>query len=135
MIAWIKRLYLWLRPRCLRMVLGLPGKTSARKDAAELCSVCGIYVGPGASADTWRRVLRSRVPDVRLRRAVCGVLAEHKRHICRAGPAVRSKIWFVVDDFRAFGSGLARLRYFAPLGFRFISSLSPQQLFWLLIRT
>ncbi|HUW56764.1 MAG TPA: LysR family transcriptional regulator [Planctomycetota bacterium] len=83
--------------------------TNVRDDAAELRDRAHLRVSPGVSIREWKHVLRERLTDLRLRETVCDLLAEQKRFIAGASPAVRTKVWFTVGDMHAFGSGLARL--------------------------
>lgn len=88
---------------------GIPGRTDYRPDVALLRSRAHVHVGPSGSIRDWKRVLRRKLTSGALCEAACDVLTEHKRFLCRTGPVVRTKVWFVVDGMHAFGSGLARL--------------------------
>ncbi len=62
---------------------GSLAKGDVREDAAQLSAASDIIVGPGASPSQWRQVLDRKLPDEKLRSAVCDILAEHNRHICQ----------------------------------------------------
>lgn len=88
---------------------GFPGRTDFRKDAETLRVNSHIQISPGASVREWRKVLRARLNEPSLRKAVCEALMEQRRYLTSSGPSVRSKVWFVVNERRAFGPGLAYL--------------------------
>jgi len=88
---------------------GIDAVTDVRSDAEELRSNAHVKVSTGVAVRDWKRALRGKVADAKLREAVCDALAEQKRFLAGAAPAVRTKVWFTVGDMHAFGSGLARL--------------------------
>jgi len=63
---------------------GAPPKADVREDAARLRAASDIVIGPDASPSQWRQVLDRKLPDEKLRSAICDILAEHNRHICEA---------------------------------------------------
>ena len=62
---------------------GSPANADVREDADQLRAASDIILGPGASPEKWRQVLDCKLPDQKLRRAVCDVLADHNSHICQ----------------------------------------------------
>lgn len=87
----------------------IPGETGVRDDAAEIRGNSHIRIAPGARASEWRDVLRANLGDDDLCRAVENALGEQVRYVSRRPLSVRSKVWFVAGERRAFGPGLARL--------------------------
>ncbi|MBN2561365.1 MAG: LysR family transcriptional regulator [Phycisphaerae bacterium] len=86
-----------------------PHSKDIRSDRNVLRERAHVRVGPGATIRSWRKVLRAKLADRMLREAVCDLLVEQKRFLTKPGPAVRTKVWFVVGEEHAFGVGLARL--------------------------
>jgi len=84
-------------------------QTDVRTDVDELRSRAHLWLYSGTSARDWKRVLRRKLADSGLCKAVCDVLAEQKRYLSNSGLAVRSKVWFEVEGMHIFGTGLARL--------------------------
>ncbi|MBU0639757.1 MAG: LysR family transcriptional regulator [Planctomycetes bacterium] len=102
----------WVRKQKGDVVIfieSIPGETDERGDAAALAARAQIRIGPRGTMRAWKRVLRPRLGDTALREAVCDLLAAQERFVCRCGPGVRTKVWFVVGGQHAFGTGLARL--------------------------
>lgn len=88
---------------------GTARSNNARNDVAALRSQAHLHVGPGGSVRAWKRVLRAKLPGNTAREAICDLLAEQKRFLSSASPAVRTKVWFVFGEEHTFGVGLACL--------------------------
>ncbi len=88
---------------------GAPPRTGVRSDAEELRSRSDVAIEASATVRQWRKALRGKLDDPRLRDAVCGAFSEQKRHLFGRDLAVRSKVWFVCGGEHVFGPGLARL--------------------------
>ena len=88
---------------------GIPGQTNFRKDAEELRDKSHIRIQPGASIRQWKRVLKKVLDNTTLCESVCDILASQMRYISRPGLEIRTKVWLVMHDGRALGSGLAAL--------------------------
>ncbi len=87
----------------------IDGVTGVRGDVGKLRTNAHVKVSTGVAVRDWKRALREKVTDAKLREAICDALAEQKRFLAGASPAVRTKVWFTMGDMHAFGSGLARL--------------------------
>ncbi len=85
------------------------GETDVRGDVERLRSAAQLRVHPGASLREWKRVLRGKLTDKGLREAICDALADQRRYLSKSGLAVRTKVWFTLDNLHVFGAGLARL--------------------------
>ncbi len=85
------------------------GQTDVRTDVDELRSHAHLWLYSGASGRDWNRILRRKLADNGLCKAVCEALAEQKRYLSNSGLAVCSKVWFEVEGMHIFGTGLARL--------------------------
>lgn len=87
----------------------VPGQENVRDDAEALRANAHIRVSSGASASQWEDVLKDRLNDSALCRKICDLLLTQRQHLSSPKLNVRSKVWFVAEDERAFGSGLAAL--------------------------
>ncbi len=85
------------------------GETDVRSDAGVLRAKSHLVVARDASVENYRTFVASKLSDSALCEAVCDILTEHKRHFEKPALAVRSKVWFVLDESHAFGPGAAKL--------------------------
>ena len=85
-----------------------PGRRHMRADGKALRAAADLCVCTDSAPTEWRKALtRAGVPAA-LRAKVVGVLGRHQR-VVAGGPEVRTKVWFVSDGKRVFGSGIGRL--------------------------
>jgi len=88
---------------------GMDGRTDFRGDAQGLHTAADIRICHDADPGDWAGALAEKLPDASLRSEVCRILVEQKRYLFGPAAAVRTKVWFELDDEHVFGGGLARL--------------------------
>ncbi len=88
---------------------GRADKVRIRSDVEALKSRADIIISSAVPIRDWRRVLRDKLQDSRLRENVCDVLMEQKKYLCKGRVDVRTKVWFAEGGVHIFGAGLARL--------------------------
>lgn len=85
------------------------GSRGVRSDVKILQANAHIRIDGAASVDQWKSVLRGQLKDRATCGRICRIFQEQRLHMQRAGPTVRTKVWFVAGDEHVFGLGLSRL--------------------------
>lgn len=85
------------------------GKTSLRRDRAQLEKSADIRICPDASSLEWEKFLRDKLNSRKLCKAICDCLNAQKHYLFSPELNAHSKVWLEISGQYIFGKGLGRL--------------------------